>query len=147
MLPSEGVERDDADPLGALAESVEACSRVAVCQGGGEVELRERGVGGLEVRAENPPLIGAAQVDRPGVVRLVLENVAADECERFLERAASLAGRFLRRTLEQLVEPVQVERDQFGREPVRLGLGDDERACALSVGIEVAAKVGDERLQ
>ena len=67
--------------------------------------------------------------------------------QRLLERHASESGRLTRGALEQLVETVEVERNEVGREAVRLRLGDDERSRPFSVACEVAAKDGDERLQ
>ena len=96
---------------------------------------------------QNPTLVAAAQVECPGGVRLVLQDLAAHEAERLLERGASAACRFPTRALQQLVEAVEVERDELGREAVRLRLRDDELACPFPIRREVAAKHGDERLE
>ena len=64
-----------------------------------------------------------------------------------LERLACTAGRFACRALEQLVEAVEVERDELRGEAVCLGLCHHELARALAVGGEMASKHRDERLQ
>ena len=87
---------------------------------GSEVELGQRRVGGVEMGAQNPALVAAAQVEGPGGVRLVLQHLAAHEAERLLERGAGAVGRLAAGALEQLVEAVEVERDELGREAVRL---------------------------
>ena len=114
---------------------------------GAEIELGERGVGGLETCPQDAALVTATHVEGPAAVGLVLENVAPHQRERLFERAAGLPGRFAGRALEQLVEAIEVQRDELGREPVRLGLGDDKCPGPIPVGGEVAAKTGDERLQ
>ena len=93
----------------ALAEAIESGCRFRVREGGSIVQLGQRRVGRLEVGAENAAAVTPAQVERPGGVRLVLQDVTADEPERLLERGAREAGRLTRRALEQLVESVEVE--------------------------------------
>ena len=114
---------------------------------GAEVELGQGRVGRFEMSAQNPALVAAAQVEGPGGVRLVLQDLAAHEAERLLERGASAASRFTTGALQQLVEAVEVERDELGREAVRLRLRDDELACPFAIRGEMAAKHGDERLE
>ena len=104
-------------------------------------------VGGFEMSPKDATLVAAAQVEGPGGVRLVLQDIAPHEAQRLLERGASAASRFTPGALQQLVEAVEVERDELDREPVRLRLGDDELACPLAIRGEVAAKHGNERLQ
>ena len=76
----------------ALAEAVERRGRLRVRERRREVELGERSVGRVEARAEHAALIAPAQVERPGRVGLVLEDLAAHEAERLLERGAGGAG-------------------------------------------------------
>src|SRR5262249_6973917 len=147
VLAAERVEREDAGALGTLAEAVERGGGVTVSEGGIEVTLGQCGVRCVEVCSENPSLVAAAQVDRPGAVRLVFEDLAADKCERLLEGASSRRCRLARRALEQLVEPVEVDHDEIGRESVRLRLGHDERPRPISIWVEIAAQARDERLQ
>ena len=147
MLTPERVESQHRRSLRPLAESIEHGCSLAMGEGRAEIELGEGGVGGLEARPQDAALIAPPQVESPAAVGLVLEHVAPDQSERILEGATGLLGRFAGRALQQLVEPIEVERDELGREPVGLGLGDDERARPIPVGGEVAAKTGDERLQ
>ena len=143
-------ERVESQHLGAvcaLAEAVERRRRLGVGKGGCEVELGQRRVGRVEVSAQNPALIAATQVQRPDGVRLVLEHLAAYERERLLERGPGEAGGFAGRALEQLVEAVEVERNQLGRESVRLRFGDDQLSRPLPVRAEVASQHRDEGLE
>ncbi len=144
---SERVEGEHLRAVTALAEAVERRCGLGVRQARREIELRQRGVRGLEARAENAALVAAAQVEGPGRVGLVLENLAAHELERVLERRPGEPGRLARGALEQLVEAVEVERDEVGVEPIRLGLRDHERPGPFTVRREVTAKNGDEGLE
>ena len=147
MCAAEGVEGEHLGAMRAFAELVERCRRLGVRERRREVELRQGGVGCIEARAQDPALVAPAQVEGPGRVGLVLQNLAADEIERVLERFARTAGRFACGALEQLVEAVEVERDELRGEAVRLGLCHHELARALAVGGEMASKYRDERLQ
>ena len=147
MLTAERIESQHRRSLRSLAESIEHDGSLAVSECGAEIELGESGVGGLEARAQDAALIAPPQVESPAAVGLVLENLAPNQGQRSLERATRLLGRFASRALQQLVEAIEVECDELGREPVCLGLGDDERAGPIAVGGEVAAKTGYERLQ
>ena len=53
----------------------------------------------------------------------------------------------MRRALEQLIEAVEIERDEIGGEAIGLGLGADELARPLAVRRETPPQHGDERLQ
>ena len=64
---------------GALAEPVEDLGGLAVPKRCSEIELCERRVRRLEMGAENAALVAAPQVEGPGAVRLVLEELAPDE--------------------------------------------------------------------
>ncbi len=141
------VERQHLRALCPLAEAIEGDRRFRMRKRGAEVVLGQGRVGGFEMSPEDTTLVAAAQVEGPGGVRLVLQDVAAHEAQRLLERGASAASRFATGALQQLVEAVEVERDELGREAVRLRLRDDELACPLAVRREVAAKHGNERLE
>ena len=95
MRAVERVEREHLGAVGALAEAVERGRGLGVGERRSEVELGERGVGGVEAGAEHPALVAAAHVERPGGVRLVFEHLAADERERLLERGAGPVGRLM----------------------------------------------------
>src|SRR5512146_968624 len=116
-------------------------------ESGGEIALRERRVGRIEACAEDSALIAATQVQGPGGVWLVLQHLAAHEVERVLERRACIRSRLVGGALEQLVEAVEVERDELGREAVRLRFRHDELARTFRVGRKVATKDRNERLQ
>ena len=92
MRAVESIEREHLGAVGALAEAVERGGGLRVEERGSEVELGERGVGGVEAGAEHPALVAAAHVERPGRVRLVLEHLPVDERERLLERGAGPVG-------------------------------------------------------
>ena len=143
----EGVEREHLGAVGALAEAIERSCCLGMSKRGSEVELGQGGVGGVEAGSEHTALVAAADVEGPGGVGLVFEDLAADETERLLERRARPVGRLAARAFEQLVEAVEVERDELGREPVRLVLGDDQPAGTLAVGREVPPQCRYERLE
>ena len=132
--------------MGALAEAIERCGGLAVRERGVEVALRQRGIGGLETGAEHTALVAAAEVMRPEGVRLVFQHLAAYERKRLLERAPSLPSGLARRPLNELVEPVEIEFDEIGRETVRLLLGDNELPGSIAIRDEMPAKDGDEGL-
>ena len=98
------------------------------------------------MRTEHSALIAAAQVLCPDGIRLVFQHLTADERQRLLERAQSLTGRLAGRALQELVEAVEVELDQIGREAVRLLLGDDELPRTIPVGDQVPSEDRDEGL-
>ena len=114
---------------------------------GPEIELGERGIGDVETGAEHPALVAAAHVEGPGGVGLVLQYLSADEPECLLERSAGPVGRLAARAFEQLVEAVEVERDELGRESVCLVLRNDQLTCSRSVGRQMPAQGRDERLE
>ncbi len=147
MGAAERVEREHLGAVGTLAEAVERGRGLRMEEGGSEVELGERGAGGVEAGAEHPALVAAAHVECPGGVRLVFEDLPADESERLLERGACPVGGLVGGAFEQLVEPVEVERHEFGREPVRLVLGDDQLAGSFPVRRQVAPQRRDEGLE
>ena len=66
VLPAERVQSEHLQAVRSLAEAVERRSRLRVGERRREVELGERSVGCVEVGAEDPALVAAAQVDRPG---------------------------------------------------------------------------------
>src|SRR5204862_7652948 len=55
--------------------------------------------------------------------------------------------RLARRALEQLVEAVEIQLDEIGREAIRLRLGDEELACPVAVRREMPPEHRDERLK
>src|SRR2546422_11668146 len=126
MLTTERVQSKHRRSLRAFAEAIECRGGLCVRQRLRVVELRERCVGRLEVGAEHAPAIGASKLLRPKRIRLVLQDVAAHERERSLERAAGRMRRLMRRALEQLIEAVEIQLDKIGSEAIGLCLGDDE---------------------
>ena len=62
----ECVEREHLGAVGALAEAVERGRGLGMGERRREVELGERGVGGVEAGAEHPALVAAAHVEGPG---------------------------------------------------------------------------------
>ena len=136
MLTTDRVEREHRPAVRPLAEAIESGGRIGVCERVREIELRERRVGSVEMRTEHASPVAAAKIVRPERVRLVLENLAARERERLLERPPSRPCRLTRRPLEQLVETVEIELDQICREPVRLRFRDHELPRPLAVGDE-----------
>ena len=112
VLTTERIESEHLRAVRPLAEAVERRCRLRVGERRSEVELGQRRVGSVEVGAENPALVAAAEVERPGGVRLVLEDLAAHEVECLLERGAGVASRLARGALEELVEAVEVERQR-----------------------------------
>ena len=147
MGSAERVERQHLRACCPLAEAIERDRRFRVRERGAGVVLGQGRIGRFEMSPQNPTLVAAAQVECPGGVRLVLQDLAAHEAERLLERGASAACRFPTGALQQLVEAVEVERNELGGEAVRLRLRDDELACPFPIRGEVAAKHGDERLE
>jgi hypothetical protein len=133
--------------VSAFAESIERDGGLRMRKRARIVELGERGLGRLQARAEHPALVGAAQALRPVGVRLVLEHLAAYQPQRLLKRAPSGPRRLASGALEQLVEPIEIEVDEIGREAIRLCLGDHELTRPLAVRSEVAAENGDECLE
>ena len=146
VLAPESVEREHRPSVRPFAEAIESHRGLAVRERRVEVELRERGIGGLEMRTEHSALIAAAQVLCPDGIRLVFQHLTADERQRLLERAQSLTGRLAGRALQELVEAVEVELDQIGPEAVRLLLGDDELPRTIPVGDQVPSEDRDEGL-
>ena len=147
VLSAERVEGEHLRAVRPLAEAIERGGGFCMCECGSVVELGKRRVCGLEVGAENTALVGAAQVDGPRAVGLVLQDLADDELERLLERGPCDPGRLAAGALEQLVEAVQVEHHELAREPVRLGLGDDELPGTVAVSGEVAPEHRHEGLE
>ena len=139
MRSADRVERQHLRALGPFAEAIEGDRRFRMRKRGAEVVLGQCSVSGVEPRAHDTTLVAAPHVEGPGGVRLVLQDVAAHQAERLLEGGASAASRFTTGALQKLVEAVEVERDELGREAVRLRLRDDELACPLAVRGEVAA--------
>jgi hypothetical protein len=113
----------------------------------GVVELRERCVGRVEMGAEDAPAIGASKLLRPKRIRLVLQDVAAHERERSVERAAGRVRRLMRRGLEELIEAVEIQLDKIGGEAIGLCFGNDELARPVTVRRETPPQHRDERLQ
>ena len=116
VLAAERVEGEHLLPLRPLAEDVERDRRLRMCQRAAIVEVRERGVRRVDARAEHAALVGAAEILDPARVRLVLEQLAAREPERLLERAAREPRRLSGGAFQELVEAVEVELDQIRRE-------------------------------
>ena len=85
MGPAERVESQDLQPVRRVAEPVDRRSSLAVRERARVVELGQGGFGRLEVGDQHAVLIGRAQVERPGAVRLVFQDVATSETERPLE--------------------------------------------------------------
>ena len=85
VLAAERIEGEHGRSLRTLAEVIECRSRLRMRQRRSVVELRQRGISGVEMRAENPPAIGASELLRPQRVGLVLQDVAAHQRERLLE--------------------------------------------------------------
>ena len=96
MRAVERVESQHLRAVRALAEAVERGGGLGVCERSRKVELGQRCLGRLQMGAENPALVTAAQVQCPGSVRLVLEHLAADEAQCLLERGTGEPGRFAR---------------------------------------------------
>ena len=147
VLTTERIESEHLRAVRPFAEAVERPCCLGVAEGGSEVELGQGRVGSVQVGAENPALVAAADVHCPGGVRLVLEDLAVHEVECLLERGSGVASGFAPGALQELVEAVEVEINELDREAVRLRLGDDERARPLPIGAEAPPKCRDEGLQ
>jgi hypothetical protein len=85
VLVPQGVERKHRRSLSSLREPVDPLSGLGVKQCPTEIALSERRVGRIEISAECPGAIGAAQGFCPWAVRLVLEHIAANERQRLFE--------------------------------------------------------------
>jgi hypothetical protein len=109
VLTAQRVQGQHRGAVRALAEAVQRGGCLGVRQRGGVVELGQRRVGGLQVRAQDASLVGAAKLLRPGGVRLVFQHLAAHQPKRLLQRAPGEVGRLQRRALQQLIEAVQVQ--------------------------------------
>ena len=108
--------------------------------------LGERRLGGVEPGAEHAAA-GSCRADPAPRRRTARPRAPRRGRAQAPARATGAPSRGLAtRALQQLVEAVEVEVDEIGREPVRLRLGDHEPACALTIVGQAPTEDGDERL-
>ena len=83
------IQRQHLRAASAFAERVQHGGRLGVSQRRLVLQLGQRGLGSVEVGAQDPSLVAGSKVERPARVGLVFEDLAADKGECILQRRAS----------------------------------------------------------
>jgi len=141
------VEPQHAGAVRSLAEPIDRGGGLRMGQPRLVVAARQRGVGGLQVRAEHTTSVGAAQVLRPVGVWLVFEHVSAREGQRIGKQSPRTLRRRAPSLLEQLVKKIQVDGNPVDGEPVRLALRDEELTRKGPARAKMPAEHRDEGLE